>query len=82
MVKEKTILKADCNLIVCTLNSSDCIPICNGKEMEVLTPKVDDAGKEKHKPVITKTNGGIIVSCGEISHVNGRKPSYHIDRSA
>jgi len=77
MVKEHSILKADCNLIVLTLNSSDCMPTCNGKEMQVLTPKVDDAGKEKHKPVITKVDGGILVTCGEIAHP--MEEGHHIE---
>jgi superoxide reductase len=77
MGKEYTFLKADCNLIVCTLNSSDCIPTCNGKEMEVLSPNIVDASIEKHKPVVTKAAGGILVSCGEVPHPMEEK--HHIE---
>lgn len=77
MIKEHSILKADCNLTVLTLNSSDCIPTCNGKEMEILTPNTVEASIEKHKPVITKTAGGILVICGEAPHP--MEEGHHIE---
>ena len=78
MVEENSILKSDeCGLMVLTLNAVDCMLICCGKEMQVLTPKCDDAGKEKHRPVITKVDGGILVNCGEVTHP--MEEAHHIE---
>jgi superoxide reductase len=36
--------------------------------MELLKEKIEDVGKEKHVPVIEKTETGIIVKVGSVSH--------------
>ena len=78
MVKENAILKGDeCGLMVLTLNSADCTPTCCGKEMEELVPKVEDTGNEKHRPVVTKVDGGIVVTCGEVAHP--MEEAHHIE---
>jgi len=42
--------------------------VCCGKSMELLVAKTDDAGKEKHVPVIEKSAGGILVKVGSVPH--------------
>jgi superoxide reductase len=41
---------------------------CCGQPMEVLTENTVDASKEKHIPVIEKTNGSVLVKVGSIEH--------------
>ena len=41
---------------------------CCGQEMELLTEKTADVGKEKHVPVIEKTKKGILVKIGSVPH--------------
>lgn len=42
--------------------------VCCGKPMELLTEKTADQGKEKHVPVIEKTEKGIRVKVGDVPH--------------
>lgn len=42
--------------------------VCCGEPMELLEPKTEDEGKEKHVPVIEKTEQGINVKIGETPH--------------
>lgn len=42
--------------------------VCCGENMELLKPKTQDEGKEKHVPVIEKTENGIKVKIGETPH--------------
>jgi len=42
--------------------------VCCGQPMEKLTEKTADEGKEKHVPVIEKTDGGINVKVGSTPH--------------
>lgn len=42
--------------------------VCCGQPMELMQAKNKDEGKEKHMPVIEKTNNGIRVSVGSIIH--------------
>jgi len=42
--------------------------VCCGKPMELLKEKVEDLGKEKHLPVIEKTDKGVKVKVGSIPH--------------
>ena len=41
---------------------------CCGKEMELLKEKTEDEGKEKHVPVIEKTENGVLVKVGSVEH--------------
>jgi len=42
--------------------------VCCDKEMELLAEKTEDEGKEKHVPVIEKTDSGILVKVGSVPH--------------
>lgn len=42
--------------------------VCCGAPMELKQPKTEDEGLEKHKPVIEKTDTGVIVRIGEVAH--------------
>jgi len=42
--------------------------VCCGEPMELLKEKTEDAGNEKHVPVIEKTEKGIKVKVGSIPH--------------
>ncbi|MFH1826257.1 MAG: desulfoferrodoxin [bacterium] len=42
--------------------------VCCGKPMELQAEKTADQGKEKHVPVIEKTDKGILVKVGSIPH--------------
>jgi len=42
--------------------------VCCGKPMELLTEKTADQAKEKHVPVIEKTDKGIKVKVGSVPH--------------
>lgn len=41
---------------------------CCGQAMELLEERQLDMGKEKHIPIIEKTNNGILVKVGEVTH--------------
>ena len=42
--------------------------VCCGAPMEHLHAKTEDEGVEKHKPVIERTDIGVIVRIGEVPH--------------
>jgi superoxide reductase len=42
--------------------------VCCGQPMEKLEPNTVDAAKEKHVPVVEKTEGGFLVKIGEVPH--------------
>jgi len=42
--------------------------VCCGQPMQLLEEKVEDVGKEKHVPVIEKTDTGVKVKVGSIPH--------------
>ena len=42
--------------------------ICCGAKMESLDNKTEDVGKEKHAPVIEKTDKGIKIKVGSVTH--------------
>ena len=51
--------------------------VCCNKPMEKLVAKSADEGKEKHVPVIEKTNGGYRVKVGSIPHP--MEQQHHIE---
>ncbi len=57
-----------CGNIVEVLHAAAGELVCCGQPMEKLVEKTADAGKEKHVPVIEKTDGGIKVKVGSIPH--------------
>jgi len=62
MVKLKEIYKCSlCGNIVEAVHAGDGELVCCGQPMELLAEKVQDAGNEKHVPVIEKTATGVKV---------------------
>lgn len=42
--------------------------VCCGEDMEKLVAKTKDSGNEKHVPVVSEKENGILVEVGEIAH--------------
>lgn len=42
--------------------------VCCGQPMELKTEKNEEEGQEKHKPMVEKTSGGVIVRVGSVAH--------------
>ena len=57
-----------CGNIVEVLHAGVGTLVCCGQPMELLTEKTEDAGLEKHVPVIEKTETGYLVKVGSIPH--------------
>ena len=57
-----------CGNIVEVLHAGIGTLVCCGQPMELLTEKTEDAGLEKHVPVIEKTETGYLVKVGSIPH--------------
>ncbi|MDD2889501.1 MAG: desulfoferrodoxin [bacterium] len=57
-----------CGNIVEVLHVGGGILVCCGKPMELLKEKTEDVGKEKHIPVIEKSENTINVKVGAIPH--------------
>ena len=57
-----------CGNIVEVLHGGAGELVCCGKPMENLTAKTADEGKEKHVPVIERTEGSIKVKVGSVPH--------------
>jgi superoxide reductase len=57
-----------CGIIVEALHGGDGELVCCGQPMQKLVAKKADAGKEKHVPVIEKSDGVITVKIGSIPH--------------
>jgi len=69
MTEQKQIYKCNiCGNIVEVLYAGGGQLVCCGQPMELLKEKIEDVGKEKHVPVIEKTETGIIVKVGSVSH--------------
>lgn len=69
MTQLKQIYKCSiCGNIVEVIHASGGELVCCGKPMELLAEKTQDQGYEKHVPVIEKTEQGILVKVGSISH--------------
>ena len=41
---------------------------CEGHDMRPLVERTEDAGNEKHVPIVEKTANGILVKIGEVPH--------------
>jgi len=59
---------SECDNIVEVLHVGGAELICCGKPMDLLEEKTEDKGKEKHVPVIEKTESGIKVKVGSVAH--------------
>ena len=57
-----------CGNIVEVLHAGVGTLVCCGQPMELLIEKIEDAGLEKHVPVIEKTETGYLVKVGSIPH--------------
>ena len=57
-----------CGNIVEVLHAGAGELVCCGQPMQKLEPKTADQGKEKHVPVIEKTEAGIKVKVGGVPH--------------
>jgi superoxide reductase len=57
-----------CGNIIEILHSGEGQLVCCSKSMELLNAKNKDVGLEKHVPIIEKTESGVIVKIGSISH--------------
>ncbi len=69
MTELKQIYKCNiCGNIVEVLHTGSGELVCCGKPMELLKEKSQDEGKEKHVPVIEKTENGIKVKIGSVPH--------------
>jgi len=69
MTKRLEVYKCEvCGNIVEVLHEGVGKLVCCGKPMVLMTAKTEDEGKEKHVPVIEKTNDGIKVKVGSVAH--------------
>lgn len=69
MPKKNEIYKCmHCGNVIEFLHGSDAPVICCGEEMKHLAEGTTDAAKEKHVPVIEKTDGGYTVTVGSTPH--------------
>jgi len=69
MTKLRQIYKCNvCGNIVEMLHAGDGELVCCDEPMELLKEKTEDIGKEKHVPVIEKTETGIMVKVGSVPH--------------
>jgi superoxide reductase len=69
MTEKKEIYKCEiCGNIVEVLHGGAGKLVCCGEEMKLLKENTVDASKEKHVPIIEKTDKGFLVKVGSISH--------------
>ncbi len=69
MTELKQVYKCNiCGNIVEVLHAGIGELVCCGQPMELLKEKTEDAGLEKHVPVIEKTEKGIKIKVGSIPH--------------
>lgn len=69
MTEQRQIYRCNiCGNIVEVLHTGAGELVCCGQPMELLKEKTVDEGKEKHMPVIEKTETGIKVKVGSITH--------------
>lgn len=57
-----------CGNVVEVLHAGGGELVCCGQPMELLNPKVEDVGFEKHLPVVEITEGKVIVKVGSVPH--------------
>jgi len=69
MAKQLEIYKCElCGNIVEVLHGGDGELVCCGQPMKHITENTVDAAKEKHVPVIEKTDKGYLVKVGSVAH--------------
>lgn len=57
-----------CGNIITVLHAGVGQLVCCGQPMELLVEKTEDQGKEKHVPVVEKTQKGVKVKVGSVPH--------------
>ena len=69
MPKTREVYKCQvCGNIIEILHAGSCVPTCCGQEMALMAEGAVDAAKEKHVPVIEKTDQGYKVAVGSAAH--------------
>lgn len=69
MTKRLQVYKCEvCGNIVEVLHEGVGELVCCNQPMTLMQPKTEDQGKEKHVPVIEKTNKGVKVKVGSMPH--------------
>ncbi|EHJ47243.1 desulfoferrodoxin [Solidesulfovibrio carbinoliphilus subsp. oakridgensis] len=69
MAKQLEIYKCEvCGNIVEVLHAGDGDLVCCGQNMKLMTENTSDGAKEKHVPVIEKTDKGYLVKVGSAPH--------------
>ncbi|MGC1119905.1 MAG: desulfoferrodoxin [Candidatus Methanofastidiosia archaeon] len=69
MTKRLQVYKCNvCGNIVEVLHEGVGQLVCCGQPMELMVPKTEDVGKEKHVPVIQKKKDTITVKVGSVPH--------------
>lgn len=69
MTKRLQVYKCEiCGNIVELLHEGEGELVCCGQPMKLMAPKTTDEGKEKHVPVIEKTDKGVRVKVGSVPH--------------
>ena len=66
-MKKSGIYKCGDVVIEALSENSEQVSCCD-KPMDMLDPKTEDKGSEKHVPVVEKTDGGIKVRIGDTPH--------------
>ncbi|MFH1336682.1 MAG: desulfoferrodoxin [Candidatus Zixiibacteriota bacterium] len=69
MVERMQVYKCDlCGNIVEVLHGGAGELVCCNQPMKLMEAKTEDVGKEKHVPVIEKTEAGVKVEIGSVPH--------------
>ncbi len=69
MTQKKQIYKCSvCENIVEVLHEGVGQLVCCGKPMDLMEPKTQDQGQEKHVPVVENSDEGVKVKIGEVEH--------------
>ena len=69
MTEQKQVYKCNiCGNIIEVLHAGAGGLVCCGQPMELISEKTEDAGREKHVPVIERTGNGVKVRVGPVPH--------------
>ncbi len=69
MTEKKQIYKCNvCGNIISILHNGTGELVCCQQPMQLMTEKTQETGEEKHKPIIERTETGVIILVGEVSH--------------
>jgi superoxide reductase len=69
MTKKLQIYKCDtCGNVVEVVGTGEGELVCCGHAMNNMVENTQDAAKEKHVPVLEKTDGGFVVKVGSVNH--------------